>query len=205
MIKHCNSWPRTVGSSYFSFFFEWIETNLNLYSCECTFSLHDSLMILYVFSHFHRVKGIKGGYISWKIFFSSKHIIFVLSFQIKPITHCLLWYLNNLVNVHARKKWERPDKGHLILFCLCSFSLVPVKFVWEAAVRLYGLLHSPAAHACQCFWRETGWTCGIFHVCPRLSFKTHFMCKQLRWAFQVTPRRWITSPLFCIRVKFSGL
>lgn len=149
-MKHCNSWPRTARSSYFSFFFEWIETNLNLYSCECTFSLHDSLMILYGFSHFCRVKGIEGGYICWKIFFPSKHIIFVLSFKIKPITHCLLWYLSNLLNVHAKKKWERPERplnSFLPLFFL-SGPRVNVKFVWGAAVRLYGLLHSPQHSPC---------------------------------------------------------
>lgn len=49
-------------------------------------------------------------------FFPCKHIIFDSSFKIKPNTNRVLRNLNKLMNIHAKRKREKPGKGHLILF-----------------------------------------------------------------------------------------
>lgn len=69
--------------TFLSFFFEWIETNLYLYPCECTFSLHDSLMILYELLHFYRVRSINGRFVR-RFFSPSKHIILFYPLRWNP-------------------------------------------------------------------------------------------------------------------------
>ena len=139
VIKHCNSWLKTdVNTDELKFLFIWIYIHyfhfMLLWWSYTDSSISTELKAL---GEIYLLKGV-----------FPFNIIFVLSFKVKLSTHCLLWYLNKLMNICTKKKWERPGKGHLVLFLPFLFPSghhVNVKFIWEAAVKWCGLLPSLSA------------------------------------------------------------